>query len=672
MRSVNGPLFTVLSGDGVYGYDNHVVWIRDTAGGAVLDGFSITNGYSWDGGGVQYDANCTIRSCIVSGNRANEDGGGISSHAGPVSGVGRIINCAVAGNLCARWGGGVHTENGTMILENCTITGNRTSGGGADDSGGAYQYIGSLIATNTILYNNQGAVGFENYRGVTCGYCCATPLPSGTGNTNANPVFVSAGVGYGLSFSNANLHLGAASPCIDAGTSNTVLTDIEGSVRPTDGNGDGTNQWDMGAYESPTFGSGPLSVSITQDRTTGFPPLPVVFSVTSVAGSNTNGLNFQWVFGDGHTNSGPSVRVVTNQYALGTFLPVLTVTNNTGEVANSPGLTITVVPSDVYVSTNGSHTSPFETWAKAATNIQAAIDVSGASGTNFATVIHVTNGTYDVQAPNYYINFNKAVTLVSVNGPTRTTLRGAGTIGTDRHVVWIRSGCAGAVIRGFTITNGYSDWDGGGIQYDSDCTIQDCIIVGNRANEDGGGISSHENLSLTSIGKICNCLIVGNECVRWGGGLHTESAGSKHVIENCTITRNKAGTDGGGLYVYQGSMGVTNSIVYENRGGSTTTNYGAFGGGGITFAYTCATPVPAGAGNIGANPMFIDAGGGYGAGFTNGNFRLATGSPCIDTGTNGCVNTLTDLDGKARIGRNPVDMGAYEVQPPAGTAFRVR
>ena len=676
VRSVNGPLFTALSGDGVARVDGHVVWIRDQAGGAVLDGFTITNGYSsgggMDAGGVQFDASCTIRNCIVMWNRSSEDAGGISSHAG--AGTGRLVNCVIAGNRCGRWGGGVHTENGTMILEHCTLTGNTADGinGGTLYSGGAYMYSGTLSATNTISYNNSGAVGYENYYGVTFRNSCATPLPAGTGNIATNPLFVGTGLGYGLSFSNGNFHLGAGSPCIDTGMSNALLTDVEGNVRPTDGNGDGTNQWDMGAYEAPTFGSGPLQVSFIQDRTSGFPLLPVVFTVTSVSGSNTNGLYFRWTFGDGNTTNGASLRVVTNLYALGTFQGMLVLSNSAAELATNQGALITVVPSDVYVAPNGSHTSPFDTWAKAATNIQAAIDASGASGTNFATFIHVTNGTYDVPAPNYYINFNKAVTMQSVNGPAYTVLRGAGVYGYDQHVVWIRSGYAGAVIRGFTITNGYS-WDGGGIEYDSDCTIQDCIVVGNRANEDGGGIASHENLSLTSIGQIRNCLVIGNEAVRWGGGLYTENAGSRHVIENCTVTRNRANTggsgDGGGIYRYQGSITATNSIIYNNIGGSTTTNYG---GGGITFGYSCTLPLPAGTGNIASDPLFVNAGGGYGATFTNGDFRLGPGSPCIDAGTNALVHTTADLVGNPRIARRGVDMGVYEVQPPKGTYFLVR
>jgi hypothetical protein len=66
-------------------------------------------------------------------------------------------------------------------------------------------------------------------------------------------------------------------------------------------------------------------------------------------------------------------------------------------------------------------------------------------------------------------------------------------------------------------------------------------------------------------------------------------------------------------------------------------------------------------GNISLDPMFVKA--------SHNNFRLALGSPAIDSGTNSAPNLpAKDLNGKPRIadgdddGDLVVDMGVYEVQ----------
>ena len=68
-----------------------------------------------------------------------------------------------------------------------------------------------------------------------------------------------------------------------------------------------------------------------------------------------------------------------------------------------------------------------------------------------------------------------------------------------------------------------------------------------------------------------------------------------------------------------------------------------------------------GKGNIDQDPSFMDT--------TVGDYRLGTGSPCIDAGNNAVVSTPLDLEGNPRIadgnsdGSAIVDMGAYEYLP---------
>jgi hypothetical protein len=115
------------------------------------------------------------------------------------------------------------------------------------------------------------------------------------------------------------------------------------------------------------------------------------------------------------------------------------------------------------------------------------------------------------------------------------------------------------------------------------------------------------------------------------------------------------GTRGGiGGGVDLSSSVLNNCIVW----GNTAVNGINIWGSDSTIRNTCSDPLPAGAGNICADPMFKNSG---------SNFRLKQGSPCVDAGsTNGYV-LATDLDGVARPvdgdnnGSAIADMGCYEL-----------
>jgi hypothetical protein len=76
-----------------------------------------------------------------------------------------------------------------------------------------------------------------------------------------------------------------------------------------------------------------------------------------------------------------------------------------------------------------------------------------------------------------------------------------------------------------------------------------------------------------------------------------------------------------------------------------------------------------GRGNIGTDPLFVDAKGADGvAGTADDDLQLRAGSPCVDTGSNTALpaDLTTDLNGKSRIVNGVVDMGAYERQDMHG------
>jgi parallel beta-helix repeat protein len=349
-----GQGVTTIDGGG----SGHVVYAADVDSTAALDGFAITNGRSFSGGGMfnsnssptvtncafsgnsafslngggMYNSNSSpkVINCIFSGNSANKYGGGMyNSNSSPI-----IINCTFSENLVTTMdldykggGGGIHNENNSFpIIENCTFSGNTAYlGGGISNNnssptvtnstfsknsvfngsgiyntdssspivtnctfsgnnagnlgGGIYNYISSSpmitnctfsgniagnlggglcnnyssspTVTNCILwknspdeiFNNESSAPLVTYSDIEGGY-------TGTGNINADPMFVSPSI--------EDFHLKQGSPCIDAGNNLALsmpVTDFDGDDRKIDepqvvDTGNGTPPIvDMGADE---------------------------------------------------------------------------------------------------------------------------------------------------------------------------------------------------------------------------------------------------------------------------------------------------------------------------------------------------------------------------------------------------------------------------------------
>jgi hypothetical protein len=340
----------------------------------------------------------------------------------------------------------------------------------------------------------------------------------------------------------------------------------------------------------------------------------------------------------------------------------------------------------LYVDLNStSPVSPYTNWVTAATNIQDAVSRSQSGDTILVTNGVYQYGTYSASGLNrVYILPN--LTVKSVNGPAVTTIMGYQVPGTINGSTAVR--CVylnnGAILSGFTLTNGATQtvgYSGGGVYCQStSALVTNCIIIGNAADNTGGG---------TCSGTIINCTLKSNAVSLLSYG----SAGGAYssVLVNCILAGNRAGYEGGGAYL----CSLTNCLVYGNSGSdgggaasSTLVNctvvsnsvyYGGYGGGtfggtlincivyynqsglpgftnyfGGTFTNCCTTPLPGGASNIASAPVFVD--------LADGNFRLQTNSPCINAGNNSFITNSTDLDGRPRIVGGTVDMGAYEFQ----------
>jgi len=385
-----------------------------------------------------------------------------------------------------------------------------------------------------------------------------------------------------------------------------------------------------------------------------------------------------------------------------------------------------------YVDLNSTNaTPPFTNWITAATNIQDAVDAALAGDE-----IVVTNGVYSTGGravgTNLLVNrvvVDRPITLRSVNGAAFTIIQGYQVPGTTNGDGAVR--CVylanGARLFGFALTNGatravedaysFRESGGGGVYCaSSSSVVSNCVLVGNSAHNDGGGVLSGTlaNCSLirnsakygggANNASLNNCTLSGNWTTRYDGGgafgstlynctLTGNSAAQVGggaglvTLNNCVLSSNSAAQQGGG--VYYGTL--NNCSVMSNsadRGGGASVatlvnctlvgNKATTSGGGVADCYAtnciiyyntapsgsntyfvhgmtyCCTPLAGGLGNITNAPLFAD--------YAGGNLRPQTNSPCINAGNNLAVTNSTDLDGRSRIVGGTVDIGAYEFQ----------
>jgi hypothetical protein len=318
--------------------------------------------------------------------------------------------------------------------------------------------------------------------------------------------------------------------------------------------------------------------------------------------------------------------------------------------------------------------------------IQAAIDAA----VDGDTVI-VAPGTYTGDGNRDIDLLGKAVTVRSVE-PNDPEIVGSTVIDCNGTEVrphcgfWFKSGEGNdSIVAGFTIINGFGPhildglyWytSGGAILAEgSSPTIQNCLIENNQAKRGGGlcfyggnpivsncTVRGNKTVHVPPVDRcegggihlknatvtIRNCMVVSNsaDCYAgWGGGVSCNRGTA--LIDHCTIADNSSRTPYGGVCDFQGSVTMTNSIVWGNRPGgmgprSYRVSYSAYPGG-----------YP-GRGNIGADPLFADPG--------RGDYHLAAASPCVDAGDPNYVGApaATDIDGDPRVVNGRVDMGADE------------
>lgn len=442
-------------------------------------------------------------------------------------------------------------------------------------------------------------------------YCCTTPEPGGIGNITNAPAIACA----------TNPHLLAGSPCIDAGANDFASgTDIDGQPRIFSGRADiGCDE-----YTPPCIGA--LGVAIHASWTNvaiGF-NLPIEAVITGTPDS----LVWQWGDGSRTTNLFLTAHAYTDS---GTYEMVLTASNATGSASCTTRVCVAAA-STRYVSLQGGHVPPFDSWANAATTIQAAIDIA-LPGDQF---VLVSNGVYGTGGRAIWgtmtnrVVITKPICVRSVNGPAVTVIRGEGPSGDSAvRCAYVTNG---AILTGFTLTNGatLSQGDytreqcGGGAWCEPGRTLSNCTLTGNSADAGGGSYD----------GTLNGCTLLGNSA-RTGGGSYDGT------LNGCMLTGNSASGDGGGSYdgMLKGCTLTGNSAYFG--GGSydsmlndctLSVNSASYGGGSLYGTLNHCT--------LSGNSAYYGGGGSYEGTLSNcalvGNSAEGGGGSCRGT-LNNCT-----------------------------------
>lgn len=203
-------------------------------------------------------------------------------------------------------------------------------------------------------------------------------------------------------------------------------------------------------------------------------------------------------------------------------------------------------------------------------NITAAMTIAGAG---VATIIdgNGTDRVFRIATPGAAVTINGVTirngTTASIGGGIYVepgsgpfVLSNSAIIGSSGfHGGGIFSGSSTVTLSGVTISGNVATFQGGGVFTDGflgSMTINDCLISDNSAGTDGGGIGLH-NASV-----ITRSVVAGNRAGGVGGGIAIE--GVSLQIANSTINANHSAADGGGISSFQTPVTIQNSTVSAN------------------------------------------------------------------------------------------------------------
>lgn len=337
------------------------------------------------------------------------------------------------------------------------------------------------------------------------------------------------------------------------------------------------------------------------------------------------------------------------------------------------------VTNTYYVSTNGTPTYPFDTWAKATTNLQLAVLVAEqAYGPGTNCVVLVTNGTYTTPTYGYYgyrTQTNPVITSMSGNGTIVTVVTASAHAIAATSVDNFAGGQVGqwVVIKGNSVSNEYR----GGYRVASVIDANTFTYAGtgtvactpgadakSRAVADWAMLRITKPVTVRSVNGPAATILDVNAGTAWTvpdrnrRGVEVLSTATNALIEGFTI-RN--------AFIHNGAFGEQNPDSYGHRRGIEPYVPGSSGCGVSLLAgtlrncliHTCQLQSGGGQGLHGAGVKIVNATatscvisnnsigahGGGGAGFEIETGGLLENSIVVNNGGTGEGYTANDWAG---------------------------
>ncbi|MGC4130384.1 MAG: choice-of-anchor Q domain-containing protein [Bergeyella sp.] len=660
---------------------------------ALLDGFTLMNGYG-NHGGAMYNINVspTFNNLVIKNSTAATSGGGIYNVYAPITLSNTIItnntaqygggvrnnnsnseftNVIIKENTATlatggAGGGGIFNENSALKLTNVLISGNSTQRWG----GGIRNLSGNPVLTNVTIANNAaplqpataameitaGTPEINNsiiYGTVTGAYTPQYSLIEGnTGTANGNIDATGITTDYVFTdYANGDYTLKAGSPAINAGSNalNATSTDLAGNERVYN-----SEVIDMGAYESSYMpitpangivyvktdgtGTGSSWDDATADlhnaiHTFGVQKVFVEIGTYNVGSTSFIMKNGVEIYGGFDPDNG--ITDLTHNRILPSELPSLGGVGG-GSILN--GQAVRPVVWNVFTST----TAMDNTAVLDGFTLYNGRAVSSSGG-------GMRNEYASPTLKNLVFRDNKAGITLSYGGGAMYNFNSSPII-------------SNSIFANSSLTAGIAGRGGAVYNDQSSPTFDGCLFTGNYASI-YGSVMYNTSSSVT----VSNSIFRNNTAER--GTIYAN--GGSLTMTNCAITDNTAYlsymSGEGNIYLIGGtntftnvttanngnsgvkattSLTLNNSIIWDNLTGTYTANYSLIQGSSSTAS-----------GNIDATgitaaDIFTDP--------TNGDYTLKSGSPAINAGSNSLNTTTTDLAGNARVYDTVIDLGAYE------------